>query len=346
LTTLDTDPYTILGIRKDADLEEVKSAYRRLVRLWHPDVCGRSMENIKRFLTVKDAYLLLKKRLQAQATKRASSISHSTAANAVDRESSVEGTFLFVQIGLQEALYGTHVTIEIADGQDFCRKCSGLGQIAAKNPSTCPACKGKGYKTLSWGEQDLKIICAKCSGRGKEKLTSCPNCSGRGIITRKKKVEVQIPPGTRNGTVLQIETHRTSSSNDSHDEEGYFLEVEVEMPEGWIIHGNDIISTIDIDCWTKLGGGYIEIDTVDGPEKVFVTPGLGNERFIKIPNKGWINKDGKRGNHLVRLNVLSPKGPCPKDALILINQLKVLWPCEGYSLPALPAPDLHTKHYK
>ena len=341
LTPIDIDPYSILGLKKDADLEQVKSAYRRLVRLWHPDVCGRSMENIKRFLAIKDAYLLLKKRLVVQTSESQTVKSVSQRDYPCGENISTEGTFLFVQIGLKEALYGTSVSIEIADGQEFCRKCNGLGKIAKANLPPCPSCNGKGYKTLSWGEKDLKIICSHCSGRGRDRLASCPDCSGRGLVTRKKKIEVKIPQGTRNGTILQI--NQSFDSDNQASEDGCFLEVEVDMPKGWIIHGKDIISTVDVDCWTKLGGGYLEVETVDGLEKIFINPGLGNERFIRIKNKGWIDKKGKRGDHLVRLNVLSPKGPCPKEALELILKLKDLWPCDSQLSKALPNPTSNFK---
>jgi len=334
LTYFDIDPYSILGLKKDADLEQVKSAYRRLVRIWHPDVCGKSMENIKRFLAIKDAYVLLKKRLTVktpgnQPVKSVVQTDYSCGENL-----SAEGTFLFIQIGLKEALYGSSVDIEIANGQEFCSRCNGLGKIAQADLPPCPSCHGKGYKTLNWGEKDLKIICSHCSGRGRDRLPTCPDCSGRGLVTRKKKIEVKIPKGTRNGTILQI--NQSIGSDNQTSGEGCFLEIEVHMPKGWIIHGKDIISTVDVDCWTKLGGGYIEVETIDGLEKIFLNPGLGSDRFIRIKNKGWIDRNGQRGDHLVRLNVLSPKGPCPKEALELILKLKTLWPCDSHISKALP----------
>ncbi len=293
------------------------------------------MKNIKRFLAIKDAYLLLKKRLVVQSPENRTVTSASLADQSSGRDSSLEGTFLFVQISLKEALYGTSVNIEVADGQDFCSKCNGLGKIAPDNLPPCPSCNGKGYKTLAWGGENLKIICSHCSGKGKDRLSSCPDCSGRGLITRKKKMKVMIPPGTRNGTILELD--RPTNSNRA-SEDGCFLEVEVNTPEGWIIHGKDIISTVDVDCWTRLGGGYIKVETIDGTEKVFLHPGLGSEKFIRIKGKGWIGRDGKRGDHLIRLNVLSPKGPCPKEALELILRLKTLWPCDNRLSNALPEP--------
>ena len=340
MNPLDIDPYKILGVGKDADLEQVKSAYRRLVRMCHPDVCGRNMENIKRFLAIKDAYQLLKKRLQA--TGKVAVFSSSSASQERPGKDSVEGTFLFVQVGMREALYGTRVQVEIGSGEDFCTRCKGLGKVGEKEVSPCPSCQGKGYRTLNWGEGNLKIICATCSGSGTSRLKKCTQCGGRGIVVRKKKVELEIPPGTRDGTILKLENPAPGSPNRDNPDT-FYVEVEVKGPPGWIIHGRDIISSADIDCWTKLGGGYLEIETIDGKMEVFVPPGLGTEKFLRIENHGWVDKKGRRGAHLIRLNVLSPKGPCPREATELINRLKAIWPCRNEAPPALPDSLMDTK---
>ncbi|NPA95692.1 MAG: DnaJ domain-containing protein [Thermodesulfobacteria bacterium] len=343
---MELDPYKILGLNRDASLEEVKSAYRRLVRILHPDVCGRNMKNIKRFLAVKDAYLVLKKRLEA---KTAHKVTHR-----VDRvdpvsagdDHSIEGTYLFVQLELRDALYGKTVPLEVAAGQDFCSKCKGIGKVADETIPPCPICRGKGYRSVTWGDNILKVVCSQCSGRGKAKMKSCPECSGKGIVTRNKTIEIKIPAGVRDGTVLGIDQISLEKPGQNCPVNLY-IEVEVNMPEGWIIHGKDIIASQDIDCWTKLGGGYIDVDTVDGKQRVFVNPGLGQEKFIRIKNKGWIDEHGRRGDHIVRLNVLSPAGPCPKEAMELINALKRLWPCNGQGPPALPCTDnVHSEDKK
>ncbi len=330
----DRDPYKTLGVRRDAGIEDVRSAYRKLVRMCHPDVCGRNMENVKRFLAIKDAYQFLRQKLRARGKVTAFS---SSSPKGSQQTRSVEGTFLFVQIGISQALYGTTVPIEIETGEDFCSWCKGLGKVAIERPAPCPLCRGKGYRVMNWGKGDLKIICSECSGSGNKKLTKCTECAGRGIIAKKKRVEVEITPGTRDGTILEIEGSYRDHSEESRGG-SVFVEVEVKIPPGWVIHGRDIISSVDIDCWTRLGGGYISVETIDGTEKLFVTPGLGGEKFLRIRKKGWIDSKGRRGDHLVRLNVVSPIGPCSKEAMELINKLKILWPCKQTATLSLPMP--------
>ncbi len=332
MNPLDIDPYKILGVARDSDLEQVKRAYRRLVRLYHPDICGRNMENIKRFLAIKDAYQILRQKLQA--TGKVTIFSASSLTEDASKQESVEGTFLFVQIGLKEALYGTSVQVEICEGEDFCQVCKGLGKVADDVLSFCPSCGGKGYRKLNWGDGDLKVICSSCSGSGTKELKRCPQCGGRGITNKKKRIRLQIPPGTKDGTILRLE--RGLKRAPYKENSTIYVEVEVKAPQGWIIHGRDIISTVDVDCWTKLGGGYIQVETVDGKEEVFITPGLGHEKFIRLKNRGWVDRKGQRGDHLLRLNILPPMGPCPREAMELINRLKALWPCSGKGPLALP----------
>ncbi len=334
------DPYDILGVTPGASLDEIKKAYRRLVRKWHPDICGKNMANIKRFLAIKDAYILLKEKVKRKGPSKNLNLSKSFFSNkeSLKKSNFPEGAFSFVQIPIEKALKGTKITIEVNEGDNFCPSCQGLGSIPQKNQGLCRKCLGKGYRILPWGNKELKIICKYCSGKGYEKLLTCPKCKGKGFISLIRKVKVTIPPGTKDGTILKFPGEGPFDP-EKKSRTTLFLEIEVQNPKGWIIHGKDIISTIDIDCWTHIGGGYIQVNTIDGPQKIFLTPGIKRERFLRIKGHGWIDENGRRGDMLLRINILTPKGPCPKKALELIELLKRLWPCEDISKRALPGPD-------
>ncbi len=336
MTYNDPDPYSVLGVSPGASLDEIKKAYRKLVQKWHPDVCGKTMANIKRFLAIKDAYTLLKDRyLKSNPIKLNKPVYSSIPVK--KGQGAPEGAFCFVQIPIEKALTGTKISLEISDGEDFCPTCGGLGSVAKGAKKPCPKCNGRGYRILPWGTRELRVICQRCSGKGYKDIEPCTRCKGRGFIKLIRKVEITIPPGTKNGDILKFPGEGPFDP-EKHIRTPLFVEVEVTIPDNWIIHGKDIIATVTIDCWTHLGGGYVTINTIDGPEKIFIKPGQNREGFIRIKQRGWIDKSGKRGDMLLRLKILPPFGPCPSKAMALINELKRLWPCVDALSNALPAP--------
>ncbi len=324
------DPYILLNISPDAGPSEIKRAYRRLVRRFHPDVCGKSMANIKRFLAIKDAYSFLLKK-------------HSPAPQSGDRsyeerarrEKGQDGLFIFGKISLSQALHGTELTLRVTGQEDFCPHCKGLGNIPSPaSRRDCPECSGRGVVSIPWAGEDLRIVCSRCSGTGSASLKACHICKGRGKIFTEQHITVSVPRGVRDGQVIKYPGLGPKDPKSGRPT-CLFLTIEVEMPPGWKIKGKDIVSTIEVDCWSSLGGGKVHVQTLEGLRCIKLRAGSLQSDTIKVPGCGWIDEEGRRGDHIFSVKIKRPTGPCPPLARAYLHILKTLWPAKGFELRSL-----------
>ncbi len=326
----DKDPYTLLQISKDAGPSEIKRAYRRLVRRLHPDVCGMSMANIKRFLDIKDAYSYL---IQKHSTPSASCAESGRKIDD-DKNHLKDGLFIFKTLSLKEALHGTKLSLNITKREDFCPRCRGLGKFPAHTKGSCSKCSGNGYVFIPWAGERLKVVCSRCSGTGARGLETCPVCKGRGKVFKEQVVTVSIPGGVKDGQTIRFPGAGPIDPA-TKKRTPLFVTIEVKLPEGWQIRERDIVSVLEVDCWTCLGGGNVCVKTMDGETTVWIRPGTVHGDTVVLPGCGWIGEDGSRGDHICKIKVKSPVGPCPPLAKTYLNILKSLWPAKGFEYKSL-----------
>ncbi len=324
------DPHRILGIDPGASLHEIKSAYRRKVRLLHPDSAGTGRAGIEAFEMLKEAYQdLLALHLSGKMSKQ-----HGPEDIPRCREGMYDGTFVFITVSPWEALHGKSVEIDVYDKEEFCVHCQGSGFVAAPGSTKCQACQGKGYKRLPWGKERLRLVCTACSGTGFEAKVVCPACRGKGKVARKRRVQVRLPKGTRDGMLLCLQGQGPwSPENCARDP--LYVEVRVQLPENWTIKGIDVHAPVTVDIWTALIGGDLPIPTIDGTVIHSLSSASRDGSTIRIPGRGWADAKGIRGDHVAILNVTMPKGAPMPLARSLIKWLRVLWPCKGQVIKAL-----------
>lgn len=325
-----SDPHSVLGIDPGASLREIKSAYRRKVRLLHPDIAGTGRAGTAAFEMLKEAYQdLLALYLSGKMTGQ-----HGPEDVSRHGKDMYDGTFVFITVSPEEALYGKSIEIDVYDEEEFCIHCQGSGFVADSGATRCETCQGKGYKCLPWGKERLRLVCTACSGTGFSAKTVCPKCRGRGKIARKRRVQVQLPKGTMDGMLLRLQGQGPWSP-ENHARDPLYVEVRVRLPENWTIKGGDIHAHVTVDIWTALIGGNIPVPTVDGTEIHSLPPGSRDGTIIRIPGRGWADAKGTRGSHVAVLDVEMPRtvpGPLVRS---LIKWLKILWPCHGQVVKAL-----------
>ncbi len=333
---MEKDPYRLLEISRQADLSEIKRAYRRLVRRYHPDVCGRNMKNIKRFLEIKDAYALLTSNIPDPfgTAYKVESREILKASASLSEGHFRDGAFLFKRVDALKCLHGAETQVEVSDREEFCPRCRGLGATVSSFARPCPHCSGAGFKLIKWSGEDLKVVCSRCSGTGAMETRDCSMCRGSGKVVRCRKVKFRIPRGTRSGTVLELKGQGPWDPGQKC-RTSLYVEVEAALPENMEIRGRDIVSPLKIDSWTYLGGGYVECRTIDGRKEVFIHPEAVRGGRLVLNGCGWIDERGLRGDHIFLIEVSYPKGPCPRKALEHLEALKKIWPAKDPDIKAL-----------
>lgn len=200
--------YDILGVPKYASLDQIKNAYRKLVKLYHPDLFPNDEEKAERFRLIKEAYEVLSKTETREAYDRFG------ISRPVDGREFFESTFVSSEAGqsgedIEQAIYitpnqkGNESKIPI-ERMEVCPLCQGRGSLSPDNTwQICPDCKGKGKSKKSkanlLSEKITYELCLNCGGRGKIPSIPCPRCEGKGRIKKRDIITVKIPERLQEG---------------------------------------------------------------------------------------------------------------------------------------------------
>jgi molecular chaperone DnaJ len=317
------DPYKVLGIPRGVGLSEVKRAFRKQVKRFHPDLQSGSSKDVDGFLRLQKAYRALVAELSV--TYRSSIAEVYEKDLRVRGKGGADGAFFFLELHAKQAIKGTRIKVSVPDHETFCPECGGLGKVADRGARPCSACSGLGYQEVEWGDEILNVVCNRCSGQGTNNLVPCPGCGGKGQLVAERTIEITIPPGTRDGAVLKVPAQGPWDSAQNR-RQALFFEVNVLFPDGFRLIENDIYSRLTIDCWTALAGGPVTVQLLEDSVEVEIAPGTQAGDEIRLKGLGWPDGEDGRGDHVLVLDVAFPDSPCPKEAKGLIERLKRIWP--------------------
>ena len=333
------DYYEILGVPRTASEAEVKNAYRRLALKYHPDKNKGSKEAEQKFKEIANAYSVLsdEKRRKAydqggQERVEETGFKEWTSTDDILRnfsdlfsgygtrvhpdpweEAVAEDAEASVSIEFRVAALGGRISLTLS-GPQVCASCKGTGSKAGKK-SPCSACSGTGRlsKTSSDTSQFFTITqpCPSCGGSGTDRKDHCLDCRGRGLIDKKKNVDVRIPEGVRDGQVLRLRGlgHPGRGGKTKGD---LYLTIRVQPDGEFQRDGHDIISDLDIPFWTAALGGKVDAKTLHGLVSVSIPAGTSTNNLVRLKGKGI-----KGGNHLFRVAVTVPKKLTPRQKEIL-----------------------------
>lgn len=352
------DYYEVLGVAKDASEDDIKKAYRKLAKKYHPDMNPGDKEAEAKFKEASEAYAILS---DAEKRGQYDQFGHAAfdgtggfgaggfdfnSADFGDIFGDIFGDFFgggrrgpangpmkganvrtSVRITFLEAVFGVEKEITL-NLKDPCPTCSGTGAKPGTTPQMCPKCGGKGQVVFTqqsfFGTVRNVQTCPDCNGSGKIIKDKCSQCGGSGYISSKKTIKVSIPAGIDNGQSVRIRDKGEPGVNNGPRGD-LLVEVIVEPHPEFIRQDYNIFSTVRISYAMAALGGSIVIETVDGKVIYDVKPGTQSDTRIRLKNKGvpTIRNSAIRGDHYVTLVVETPT-KLSKEAKELLKQFDAL----------------------
>ncbi|MCE2472103.1 MAG: molecular chaperone DnaJ [Anaerolineae bacterium] len=333
------DYYEVLGVSQGADTGEIKSAFRRLARQYHPDVSQEANAEEK-FKEINEAYEVLsddEKRARYDRFGHAGvngagsgfpgggfggfedifDIFNSAFGEqqAGHRRSASRGRDRRVDVTIDfvESVFGVEKEIEF-QRLEVCDDCDGSGAAAGTRPTTCPRCNGSGeersVRQTFLGSMVQSHTCPNCGGKGKIIQNPCRNCDGSGRKRKRAVLNVKIPAGISDG--LQMQVRGDGDAGERGAPPGnLFVRVRVKDHAYFKRNEHDIILDIGVNVAQAALGDKITVDTVDGAQELSIPPGTQTGKVFRLRGKGFprLRSDGSssgRGDQLVYVEVRTP----------------------------------------
>ncbi len=352
------DYYEVLGISKGASEDEIKKAFRKTAKKYHPDMHPDDKECEEKFKECQEAYAVLSdpdKRRQYDQFGHAAFENGAGGAGGFDfsgmdmgdifgdifgdlfgggrRSSANNGPMkganvrLSLRISFEEAVFGCTKEIEF-NYKESCSTCGGSGAKPGTNKETCSKCGGKGkvvYTTQSlFGTMQNVQTCPECQGTGSVIKEKCTSCRGTGYINKKVKKTVDIPAGIDNGQCVRVRDYGEPGRNGGPRGD-LLVEVIVSRNPNFERQDMNIFSKASISFAIAALGGDVRIKTVDGDIIYTVAPGTQTGTRIRLKGKGVPSTRNKdiRGDHYVTLIVSTPTG-LSKEAKEALKQFDAL----------------------
>jgi molecular chaperone DnaJ len=327
------DYYQTLGVARGASQDEIKQAFRKLARQYHPDV-SKEPNAEERFKEMNEAYSVLsdeQKRAQYDRFGRVDNNMGGGQDMNVNFNDIFEELFGFgggrgggsrrnaprrgrdlqmgVELTFEEAVFGTEREIQF-EREETCVTCRGSGAEPGSTPKTCDTCNGRGevrqVRQTFIVQMVETVTCPKCQGRGQiiEKL--CHTCAGRGLERKKVNKKVSVPAGVDNGMQIRLPGEGSPGANGGPNG-NLFLVVDVKPHEYFKRREDDILLDLDINIAQAVLGAEIEVPSMDGPEKLTIPAGTQPGKMFKLRGKGVPRiRHGGRGDQRVIINVAIP----------------------------------------
>ena len=360
------DYYEVLGVPRNATQEEIKKAYKRLARQYHPDV-NKSPEAEEKFKEINEAYQVLgdpEKRAQYDRFGRVGTGGFPGAnvdfgfgglgpdiSDLTDlfeeffgfgprrrRPSPERGRDLQVDVTVEfeEAIAGTEQTVTVSRLEP-CPRCHGTGAEPGTRPTTCPQCGGRGevrqVRDSFFGRFVTVTTCPRCNGTGQLIATPCSECGGRRVVRRSRRVAVKIPPGVDDGTMIRL-TGEGELGRYGGPPGDLYVRVHVKPHPLFKREGKNILLDLPINIAQAALGDEVEVPTIDGTKvKLTIPPGTQYGKTFRRRGKGVpdVRNPNRRGDMLVTVRVVVPKNLTPKQKELL-REL-------GETLGRVPSPD-------
>ncbi|WP_188390501.1 molecular chaperone DnaJ [Compostibacillus humi] len=343
------DYYEVLGISKDATKEEIKRAYRKLARKYHPDV-NKEPDAAEKFKEVKEAYEVLSddnKRAQYDQFGHAGANSQGFdgfggfggaddfggfgdifdmffggGGRRRDPNAPRQGADLQYTLTLEfeEAIFGKDTEIRIPT-EESCSTCHGSGAKPGTNPETCTYCHGTGQlsqeQTTPFGKIVNRRVCHYCQGTGKIIRNKCSTCGGSGKVKKFKTIQINVPAGIDDGQKIRIAGKGEPGINGGPAGDLYVV-IRVKPHDFFEREGDHIYCELPIHFTQAALGDEIEVPTVHGKVKLKIPAGTQTGKMFRLRGKGAPNVRGRgTGDQIVKVRIVTPTKLSEKQKQLL-----------------------------
>jgi molecular chaperone DnaJ len=334
------DLYIILGLQRGATLADVKRAYKRLARKYHPDINPGDRVAAAQFQQIAEAYETLsdpdrRRRYDATGTitgrpegqtfgfegfdfsVRVSGAEAPTFGDLFadvlsqrdarrQENASARGADLHQSIALtfEAAMRGIELPISVTR-HEHCRTCKGLGRLHIAE-TRCPQCHGSGALKSARGHMVFSKPCAACSGTGHLRHARCPTCGGQQVEMRTELLTIQVPAGLADGARIRVpgKGHVGRNGGEPGD---FYVTVHVQPHPLFRRDGDDIHVTVPIAIHEAALGARIEVPSIDGVARLRIPPGTQSGQRFRLRERGIPSvRDGRRGDLVVEVRLMLP----------------------------------------
>jgi len=331
------DYYEVLGVSRSATDAEIKRAYRKLARQYHPDV-NRENGAEEHFKEINEAYEVL-----SDADRRAAYDRFGHAANGMGgfgggdpfgfggspfgdlfetffggmagtsrrRSAPAQGADLQVTINLtfEEAVFGTEKDVDITR-LETCEACHGTRMRDGQAPPRCSVCGGSGevrrVQQTILGQFMTSSPCGACGGEGVQITDPCPSCRGRGRITRARTISVSVPAGIDENSTLRL-TGQGEAAPGGGPAGNLYVKVRIAPHAIFTRHNKTINATFGVNFAQAALGDTITIPTIDGPVEFKLPSATQSGQQFRLRGRGVPDlHGGDRGDQIVTIQVLTP----------------------------------------
>ncbi len=330
------DYYEVLGVGRNASDDELKAAFRKLARQYHPDV-NKEHDAEEKFKELNEAYGVLSDsdkrarydRFGREGLGNMGGGFHDYTADFTDIFDELFGQFGFstgsrrsrrtsrrgrdlqmtLTLTFEEAVFGVEKEIEF-EREETCSTCNGSGAEPGTTPTRCTTCNGQGevrqVRQTILGQMVQTTACPACDGRGEVISSLCHTCRGGGLERKRIKKKVQVPAGVDSGTQIRL-AGEGGPGVFGGPNGSLFLVLNIQPHKFFKRRENDILLNLDINVAQATLGAEVDVPTVDGNEKLKIHAGTQPGKVFHLKGKGVPHlRRGGRGDQLVIVNVEIP----------------------------------------
>ncbi|MDW8050909.1 MAG: molecular chaperone DnaJ [Armatimonadota bacterium] len=324
------DYYEVLGVPRNASQEEIKAAFRKLARQYHPDVNKDDPEAEEKFKLINEAYQVLS---DPESRAMYDRFGHAGAptTTAADPFSAAESLFQIffggaapptrgpidgadrrvdLTITLEEVLRGATRSVTV-ERLRVCTRCRGTGAEPGTTPERCPTCHGSGRirhtQTTILGTITRVVPCDRCRGEGEIIRTPCRQCQGERLVLQHDTLTVTIPPGIENETALVLQGEGDSGLRGGRNGDLYVV-VHIAPHPRFRRRGDDLVTQLNLSYPQLVLGDEVELETLDGKVTIEIPELTEPYSELVLHGYGLPNpRTGRRGDLYVRIGLKMPK---------------------------------------